>query len=193
MRGSFFREKAMVYYTLIDVDSSAKEQHNAAHKLLDEALMRICGIKKYSLVRGEHGKPFIEKHSGIFFNLSHCIGMAACVVSDAENGIDAELIRPYSGSAANRVFTENEMRFVSESENSDENFFRLWTLKEAVGKAIGTGIFSNLKEYEFDFRGGKPLCKSMPKKVFTQKIIRGKWVVSVCSECPEKDFTEIIF
>jgi len=193
MRGSFFREKAMVYYTLIDIDSSAKEQHSAAHKLLDKALMRTCGIKNYSLVCGEHGKPFLEKSSDIFFNLSHCKGLTACVVSDAENGIDAELIRPYSGSAAKRVFTENEMRFVSESEIPDEKFFRLWTLKEAVGKAIGTGIFSNLKEYEFDFRGGKPFCKAMSQKVFTQKIIRGKWVVSVCSESPEKDFTEIIF
>ncbi len=183
----------MVYYTLIDIDSSAKEQHSAAHKLLDEALMRTCGIKDYSIVCGEHGKPFLEKHSDIFFNLSHCKGFAACVVSDAENGIDAELIRPYSGNAAKRVFTENEMRFVSESDNPNENFFRLWTLKEAVGKSMGTGIFSNLKDYEFIFRGEEPFCKAMSQKVFTQKIIHGKWVMSVCSASPENDFTEIFF
>lgn len=183
-----FFQGVMVFYSLFCEKASAKMQHEATHRLLGKALLRVYGIEEYSLAYGKHGKPFIEKHPEVFFNLSHCRGMAVCAVSDREIGVDAELIRPYSGKAARRVFSENEIKYVSENPNGSEAFFRLWTLKEALGKAMGTGIFSGLTAHEFIFENGKPICRTLPDKLFTQKILFGKWIISACSETPEKNF-----
>ena len=56
---------------------------------------------------------------------------------------------------------------------------------------MGTGIFSGLKEYEFAFKDGEPFCKDLPEKIFTQKIISGKWIVSVCSDIIQSQFKEV--
>ncbi len=186
-----FFQGIMVFYSLFHEEASAANQHKAAHSLLDKALLRVYGIEKYVLAYGQFGKPYIENRPDIFFNLSHCRGMAVCAVSDREIGVDAELIRPYSGKAARRVFSENEIKYVSERSDGSEAFFRLWTLKEALGKAFGTGIFSDLAAYEFMFENGIPICRTVPEKLFTQKILFGKWIISVCSETPENNFENI--
>jgi len=181
----------MIFYTLFDETASAAVQHEIAHRLLAKVLFDIYGIAEYSFVYGKHGKPYIKNRPKIFFNLSHCRGMAVCAIADREIGVDAELIRPYNGKAARRVFSENEIKYVSESPDSAEAFFRLWTLKEALGKAVGTGIFRGLKEYEFTYENGVPICRALPGKIFTQKIFYGKWAVSVCADTAEDAFVQV--
>lgn len=184
----------MIFYTFLDEENCASKQayhHKAAHRLLDISLKKMFGIEEYSLETGSRGKPYLADRPDIAFNLSHCTGLAVCGVSEAEIGVDCELIRAYSGNAAKKIFSDAEIRFVSEGSDHDETFFRIWTLKEALGKAMGTGIFSDLKRYEFVFENGKPVCKELPEKFFIQKIICGKWVVSVCSDVPENDFEEV--
>lgn len=183
----------MVFYTFNDERASAYEQHDTAHRLLGSALFRMYGIQKYTLDFGEHGKPYLENYKNIFFNLSHCAGLAVCAVSESEIGVDAELIRPYKGSAAKRLFSESERNYIFEAADANEAFFRVWTLKECLGKAVGTGIFSGLKNYEFFFSDDLPSCKMCPEKIFTQRIIMNKWVVSVCSQMRESEFYEIVF
>ena len=189
----------MICYTFLNENKynlSRKKwqiQHEKAHDLLSAVLKKNFGIEKYSLGYGDHGKPYLKDHPNIFFNLSHCSGLVVCGVSDAAIGVDCELIRPYSGSAAKKIFSDSEIKFVSESEDSNKNFFRIWTLKEALGKNFGTGIFSDLKKYEFIFKYGNPVCGAADifgKKFFSQQIICGKWVVSVCSDSSENIFEE---
>lgn len=184
----------MIFYKMFDKNISVPEhvfQHEAAHMLLNTALKRLYGIERYSIKTGKHGKPYLEDHPDIFFNLSHCRGLAVCGISDSEIGTDCELIRPYSKNAAKKVFSDSEIDFVLKNNAPDESFFRIWTLKEALGKAMGTGIFSGLKEYEFVFKDGEPFCKDLPEKIFTQKIISGKWIVSVCSDIIQSQFKEV--
>lgn len=184
----------MIFYKMLDKNIPASErmyQHEAAHTLLDAALKKIYGIESYSIRTGNRGKPYLADRPDIFFNLSHCRGLAVCAISDSEIGADCEMIRPYSGNAAKKIFSALEIDYVSQSAYPDESFFRIWTLKEALGKAMGTGIFSGLKEYEFGFENGEPFCEAFPEKIFTQKIIRGKWVVSVCSDVRHDSFEEI--
>ena len=184
----------MIFYKMLDKNISVPEhiyQHEAAHMLLDAVLKKIYGVENYSIKTGSRGKPYLADHPGIFFNLSHCRGLAVCGISDSEIGADCELIRPYSGNAAKNIFSASEIDFVLQSRSPSESFFRIWTLKEALGKAMGTGIFSGLKEYEFCFKNGEPFCKSIPEKIFTQKIIRGKWIISVCSNVCQDKFEEL--
>lgn len=189
----------MIFYTFLNENKNnlspktRRIQHEKAHDLLGAVLKKEFGIEKYSLGYGDHGKPYLKDHPNIFFNLSHCSGLVVCGVSDAAIGVDCEFIRPYSGSAAKKIFSDSEIKFVSESEDPDKNFFRIWTLKEALGKNFGTGIFSDLKKYEFIFEDDKPVCSISDidgKKFFSQQIICGKWVVSVCSDSSESRFEE---
>lgn len=184
----------MIFYMIINEKKYASKplyQHEAAHMLLDISLKKAAGIENYSLRRGSHGKPYLENYPEVFFNLSHCDGLAVCGVSDREIGVDCELIRHYRGNAARKIFSDREIDLVFNSDDPDEKFFRIWTLKEALGKAFGTGILSGLKKYEFSFENGAPVCKILPDKFFTQKIIYGQWIVSSCSDRPETEFEEI--
>lgn len=174
----------MIYYRLIDEAASAKAVHDMAHVFLGELLKRNYGIESYRTEKGEHGKPFLTDYPHIHFNLSHCKGLIVCVFSEGEIGVDAELIRPYNGKAAKRIFATEEMRCVEQSGCPDESFFRFWTLKEALGKNLGTGLFSSLSEAVFQLDGENPRCEAYPEKRFVQKIIEKKWVVSVCADNP---------
>lgn len=174
----------MIYYRLIDETASAKEMHEAAHVFLGEMLKKNYGIENYRIEKMEHGKPYLPDYPNIHFNLSHCKGLLVCAFSDSEIGIDAELIRPYNGRAAKRIFSPQEIETTEMSVTPDETFFRFWTLKEALGKNLGTGLFSSLSEVAFILDGEKPKCEAYPEKFFVQKIIQKKWVVSVCADNP---------
>ena len=174
----------MIYYRLTDEAVSAKDMHDMAHTFLGELLKKNYGIENYRLEKGEHGKPFLPDYPHIHFNLTHCKGLIVCVFSEGEIGVDAELIRPYNGRAAKRIFASAEMEYVMQSACPDEDFFRFWTLKEALGKNLGTGLFSSLSEAVFQLDSEKPRCETYPEKYFVQKIIDKKWVVSVCADNP---------
>lgn len=181
----------MIFYTFLNENSKHTEQHEIAYRLLSEGVKRLYGITSRSFEKGEHGKPFFKEYPDIKFNISHCSGLAVCGISKSEIGVDAELIRPYNGKVMKRIFSEREQNYILFSENSERDFFRFWTLKECFGKAIGTGIFSDLKNYSFEISDDiekNPQCEKIPDKIFTQKIIQKKWVVSVCTDRPENEF-----
>lgn len=174
----------MIYYRLIDETASAADMHRIAHAFLGELLKKHYGIDNYRIGKGEHGKPFLPDYPQIRFNLSHCKGLIVCGFSEGEIGVDAELIRSYNGRAAKRIFSDGEMEYAAQSPCPDEAFFRIWTLKEALGKNLGTGLFSSLSEAVFRIDGENPKCTAYPEKFFVQKIIEKKWVVSICADNP---------
>ena len=76
------------------------------------------------------------------FNLSHSEERAVLAISDtAEVGIDLEHVRPIEHvDLARRYFHPDEMAAITASARYEEQrraFFRIWTLKEAVVKALG--------------------------------------------------------
>lgn len=90
---------------------------------------------------GAHGKPSLA--GGPQFNLSHSGTFAALAVSDGPAlGIDIELPRPVSRSLPGRFFSPIEAELLDglDGETWDAAFFRCWTRKEAVAKALGTGL-----------------------------------------------------
>lgn len=174
----------MIYYRLIDETASAKEMHKAVHAFLAELLKKNYGIENYRLGKTEHGKPYLPDYPNIHFNLSHCRGLLVCAFSSGEIGVDSEIIRHYNGRAAKRIFSPQEIETTEKSIAPDETFFRFWTLKEALGKNLGTGLFSSLSKVTFLLDRESPRCEEYSEKVFVQKIIQKKWVVSVCADNP---------
>jgi 4'-phosphopantetheinyl transferase len=84
-------------------------------------------------------------HPDIHFNLSHCKEAAICVVNDHPIGVDVESIRKYTDNLVNYTMSDEEINQINSSENPAAAFIRLWTMKEATTKLIGTGIRDNLK------------------------------------------------
>ena len=117
-----------------------------AYQLLKQGLWEEFGIKENPVFEyNEHGKPSIVGHPEVYFNLSHCKEAAACVVSDHPVGIDVESIRSYKDALAHYAMNEEEVRQLEASDHPDAAFIRLWTMKEATLKLIGTGISDDLK------------------------------------------------
>ena len=118
----------------------------AAYMLLCKALREEYGINEAPLFEySEHGKPAIVGHPEIYFNLSHCRSVAACVVSSSPVGVDVEEVREFKDSLARYVLNDDEYAMVSSSSQPAREFIRLWTMKESYLKLTGDGITRDLK------------------------------------------------
>lgn len=179
---------SMILISLADIERKA--QHTHAHRLLRECL-RHYGInytESTPVVRGRYGKPMLEEHPEIHFNLSHGDGIAACIVGGRKCGIDCEKIREFRPNILKRVLSEQEQEYFGGVPDDEKNaaFFRLWTLKEAYIKAIGMGLSFPMNKAEFLLSGdGFSTC--VEGYEFRQYIIRGEFVVSVCTAIDESE------
>jgi len=117
-----------------------------AYQLLKQGLREEYGITENPIFEyNEHGKPAIVGHPEIHFNLSHCKEAAVCVVSDHPAGIDVESLREYKESLVRYTMNDEEIREIESAENPASAFIRLWTMKEATMKLVGTGISNDMK------------------------------------------------
>ena len=99
------------------------------------------------------GKPYLPE--GPFFNLSHSGDKVVLLVADRPSGVDIEQIAPWSAAVARKVFTPDEQRWLREQEE-DSAFFRLWTAKEAIMKALGLGFRLPPESFEVSREPGLP-------------------------------------
>ena len=125
----------------------------------------------------ENGKPYFE--NGPFFSISHCTEAIAVAVSDEPVGIDIESIRHADLSLIERVMSkdESERLKVKDERMRDRLFTRLWTQKEAIVKAQGTGIvsFEQLQAILVENRKNASLkVESVEKENYIYSIAYGK-------------------
>ena len=120
----------------------------AAYLLLCEGLRKEYGITEKPIFDyGEHGKPTIQGHPDIHFNLSHCREAVICVVSQRPVGVDIESIRHYKEDLVRYTMNDAEIAQITHSPHPSQAFIQLWTKKEALLKLTGEGIQGqNLKD-----------------------------------------------
>ena len=101
------------------------------------------------------GKPTLASHWGanLHFNLSHSGAIALVAVSPKTRiGVDVEAIRPVDDplAIARAHFHRREIAALMRIPRSlrEATFFRLWTRKEAVVKAIDTGLMHPLDGFD---------------------------------------------
>lgn len=126
------------------------------HALLRIELSKQLKIKARSIKIGEsqNGQPYIPGED-LPFSLSRTKNLFAFVVGKSNQylGIDIEQIKPdidYEGIAHN-YFSHREQQLVLSQHNiSDQKhvFFEIWTRKEALLKAIGIGINTELSRVQ---------------------------------------------
>lgn len=122
---------------------SAADQVLSSEAFAREVLRQHLGINgsMLKIVRNQYGKPFLNDHPDVHFNLSHTADAIVCAVSDRQVGIDMEKKRKVNLRVMNRLFTENERAFVLASDhNQDDRFTKVWIMKEAYVKYTGKGL-----------------------------------------------------
>lgn len=114
----------------------------------DYALRRLvcsetgCAIEKVRLSSDGNGRPFIlyPSGAGLSCSVSHSGSYVVAAVSSVPVGIDIEQIKVNDIDVASRVCTERELLYLNENASDSGAFYRIWTVKEAYLKCIGTGI-----------------------------------------------------
>lgn len=138
-----------------------KESYIASRWLLRKVLARYMGVTPgaVAFLRTDKGKPYLPQ-SNIHFSLSHSGHWALLAVGKAELiGVDIEVVaatRDLVGIAENYYHPHEFARMqLLPDEAQTDYFYRLWTLKEAILKAIGTGISAGLDKIELKLEGSK--------------------------------------
>lgn len=130
-----------------------------------QILATYCGrpADRLDLATTARGKPVLR--DGPAFNLSHAGGYAALVVApdhgdrDLPLGIDIEAHREIAPEVARLSFADTERAVLEGLSGADwtEAFFRGWTRKEAVLKALGTGLNTPLTDIAVTLRATAPV------------------------------------
>jgi len=136
----------------------------AAHALLRAALSTEVGGTTpgdWRFVRDARGKPALAGGSPSLpsFSLTHTSGMVACAIAPpgAAVGVDVERadrdVDPER--LASRFFAPPEIAALAPLDDRArrERFFDLWTLKEAVVKALGLAVPASLPSIAFEIVG----------------------------------------
>ena len=129
----------------------------------------------------DKGKPYAEGKSS--FSISHSGDIAVLAVSaqpvgiDIEKRADRDIIK-----LAARAFHEDEQKRLKSAQDKKREFFKIWTMKESLVKAWGTGFdrepssFSVFDDNGFNF--------------FVREYAQG-YTLCVCTK--DRDINDIIF
>lgn len=118
-------------------------------------LASVLGVSPQTpaFISGPHGRPHLEGGDHPYsFNLSHSDHVAAFAVSEAVVGVDVERIKGLPEGVADMVFSRPEIAAL-EAEPEDRRpaaFYRYWAAKEAVLKALGTGLSVSGRSFTID-------------------------------------------
>jgi 4'-phosphopantetheinyl transferase len=130
------------------------------HSVLRSLLSAATNVpaNKISFAEGPYGKPRLAGVGGPHFNVSHSGSWALIGLSDSRPvGVDIELMRRAGDELdlARSFFSDAEYRALDGQENGMllQSFYKIWTCKEAVLKALGAGISEHLKDFSVELTG----------------------------------------
>ncbi len=137
-----------------------RESYILLHGLLRSMLANSLGMPPECIKfhYNQNGKPYVSGAGPtIFFNMSHSSDISLLGFDPvSEVGVDVEKINLNVDYEAiiRHFFTPGEISYIHErNEKPIRRFFEIWTRKEALLKAIGTGITENL---DVDMSGVTP-------------------------------------
>lgn len=134
-----------------------RETYITCHAILRIVISQLLKLNplEISFESRMNNKPGI-KGDPVHFNITHTReAFAITVSSEFHVGIDLEDINQEIEirSIAEKYFSKKECEFIFKSETGSKNrFFLLWTRKESLLKALGTGIIDDLTNVEVSGR-----------------------------------------
>ena len=111
---------------------------------LNSNLFSISNLKYTKFQR-----PYIDNAPD--FNIAHSGNFALCALSKTTRvGVDIEKIGKAEIDLFESHFSQKELAQITEAENSNYAFYKLWTQKEACLKAVGMGLSLPLNKIVID-------------------------------------------
>ena len=140
--------------------------------LLSVVLSERCGVAcdKLRFAYGEHGKPYLPEYPECHFSLSHSGDYIALVCGNVECGLDVQKISCRKLHVL-RFLHPAERQSIAEAQNSNDEFYRIWTMKEAYVKLTGEGMSHRFDS--FDVLSMHDIC------FYTQRI--GDHMLTLCT------------
>ncbi len=172
-------------------------QEDAQRSLLGDIMVRSIISQKLNLKNNQitfylsdKGKPFIESHPDLFFNVSHAGSWIVAAFSDHNVGIDVERIKKINYGIAEHFFSEEENKNLKNLSGNEklEYFFDLWTMKESYLKYTGKGLSEPLNSFTVKKSGNNFTLShhSSKENVYLKQYEIDKgYKLAVCSEVNE--------
>ncbi len=133
----------------------------AGRELLLTALAHRAGEPDAAALLTEASGGVRYAVGSLHLNLSHSGGWLAAALSRVPVGIDIERLRPRAvATQVERIFCEDETRWLKRQADPLLAFYTLWTLKEAACKAVGLTVWDALRAACFDPESGR--CSLSP-------------------------------
>lgn len=132
--------------TLLLFDIGLLQPKRQSVEIIPELLAKWSGLDAvlFDIGKNEKKKPFFLNPDlkDIDLSISHTNNWLCCAIyNEQQIGLDIERIdRKANLNLAARYFAKEEISYLQSEEATKACFIRLWTLKEAYGKALGVGI-----------------------------------------------------
>ncbi len=158
---------------------SAQYQYLTAHYYLRLLLSKKLNEESshIKILEHENGKPYLQYHTKLNFNISHTKNLVLIAFSEFQVGVDVEQEERSSDMVQilEHFFSKKELEsFLQQPESiKSRAFYTGWTRKEAILKATGEGL-SALKnnEVSFDPDASKPIISdSSTHEIFLADFI----------------------
>jgi 4'-phosphopantetheinyl transferase len=171
-------------------------------KLMGWIICKMEASKRYGIspqeikiAYHEQGKPFFPDFPTLKYNISHGGDLIVVAFSEtSEVGIDVESShRKVNLDIVKRYFTASESTFIDNlpQNRQSEYFIRLWTIKEAYLKMLGTGLFKPLDSFEVRLSGENIEIfenNQLQQRSTNQYITDNHHIISTCTMIPENNF-----
>lgn len=119
-----------------------KAEKGDPYALLAALLAEERGIEALPTVaRTERGKPYFPDWPHLHFSVSRSGDLSLCALGTEPVGADIERVRARSAGLPRYALGKGEYEWFRSRGSRWEDFYTLWTLKEAKVKCTGAGIF----------------------------------------------------
>ena len=154
-----------------------KDKKKRDMKLLSRIFSMVCIKKEFGIdfknqkfLSEVDGKPYLSGYPDVHFNVSHSGELIVCAVGREKVGIDVEKVREFKENLIFKVCNREERERILNSVDTNAEFCKVWTKKEAYLKYLGEGIKSfNLKNIVY------------PDNLIMRTCEYGNFIMIVCS------------
>lgn len=163
--------------------TNAKNEFSAGLYFCSLILKKDFNTIAIKYVFNKNGKPSLESGE-CGFSISYTNdNVYIAVVRDGIIGLDAEHINSIDLNVSREFMSENELVELEKSINKYEYFYKIWTLKEAYVKLMGTGIDSSITGIELiEAKNGRfSLSKENTQKTYFSHFVTKDYIISVAS------------
>lgn len=117
-----------------------------AYKEVQKLATDTFGLLDCIIEKDGMGKPFFKKHINYDLSISHTEGLVVVAVGKKHKiGIDVEKIHKVSDKIIEKYYSKAEKKAILQTQvNTEIVETKIWTMKEAYSKCLGTGLNRDL-------------------------------------------------